>query len=103
MAGLGTERKAPSEGRIGLWDYHVSKHGIVAFSSYMAKDLGHYGIQVTAVCPGAVRTPWWEGRFPGDIENILTTENITDLVSFLIKQPDNVLYKMLSVLPVCEV
>ncbi len=41
----------------GMVPYSVTKFGMVGFSESLRVELGCYGIGVTAVCPGIVRTP----------------------------------------------
>ncbi len=103
MAGLKLGRSLPvKKGTVGFGDYHASKHGMVGYSSFMAKDLAQYGILVETLCPGGVRTQMHEGKYPGDIEKLMKPENIADLVSFLLKQPKNMLYRTIAVFPTNE-
>ncbi|UCD86013.1 MAG: SDR family NAD(P)-dependent oxidoreductase [Deltaproteobacteria bacterium] len=41
----------------GMVPYTVSKFGMVGFSESLRTELDCYGIRVTAVCPGVVKTP----------------------------------------------
>ncbi len=103
MAGLKLGRSLPvKKGTVGFGDYHASKHGVIGFSAFMAKDLAQYGILVEALCPGGVRTQMHEGKYPGDIEKLMKPEDIADLVSFLLKQPGNMLYRTIAVHPTNE-
>ncbi len=40
--------------------YSATKFAVMAITQGMAKELGRYGINVNAVCPGIVRTPLWD-------------------------------------------
>jgi sorbitol-6-phosphate 2-dehydrogenase len=48
--------------RGGLWltAYCASKFGAIGFTQSLAMDLAPYGINVNAICPGAVFTPLWD-------------------------------------------
>jgi len=46
----------------GVGAYCTSKFGVIGLTQTLAHELGHYGIRVNAVCPGAVAT--WAGRGP---------------------------------------
>jgi len=39
--------------------YSVSKMGVVTFTKVVAKDLAQYQINVNAICPGMLWTPFW--------------------------------------------
>jgi NAD(P)-dependent dehydrogenase (short-subunit alcohol dehydrogenase family) len=44
-------------------DYNASKAGLSMLTRSMAFELGHLGVRVTAVAPGATVTPMLEGGF----------------------------------------
>jgi NAD(P)-dependent dehydrogenase (short-subunit alcohol dehydrogenase family) len=41
----------------GMWNYHVSKVGVIFFSQCAAIDLGERGIRVNCIAPGNIETP----------------------------------------------
>jgi short-subunit dehydrogenase len=45
----------------GGGSYSVSKYALLGFSENLREELKPYDIKVTAICPGAVYTPSWEG------------------------------------------
>jgi meso-butanediol dehydrogenase/(S,S)-butanediol dehydrogenase/diacetyl reductase len=44
--------------------YNASKFSVVGITQTLALELGPYGINVNAVCPGVVKTPMWEALPP---------------------------------------
>ncbi len=42
--------------------YGASKRAVIAITECAAQELGHHGIRVNVVCPGAVDTPAWRDR-----------------------------------------
>jgi 3-oxoacyl-[acyl-carrier protein] reductase len=41
--------------------YAMAKGGVIAFTKWLAKDAGRYGIQVNAICPGTVASEMTRG------------------------------------------
>lgn len=41
--------------------YATSKAGVISLTVSLAKEVGEYGINVNAVCPGPVETAFWNG------------------------------------------
>lgn len=41
--------------------YSITKYALLGFSDNLREELKPYNIKVTAICPGAVYTPSWEG------------------------------------------
>lgn len=39
----------------GFWAYAATKHGVVGLVRSLARELGHEGIRINAVCPSAIR------------------------------------------------
>jgi meso-butanediol dehydrogenase/(S,S)-butanediol dehydrogenase/diacetyl reductase len=51
---------AGRRGSKGAGPYCASKAAVISLTQALAGELGSYGINVNAVCPGTVRTPLWE-------------------------------------------
>lgn len=47
--------------------YYASKAFVQSFSQALRVELKPYGVHVTALCPGPVRTPFWENADAGSI------------------------------------
>ena len=84
--------------------YGTAKAGLIFFSESIAKQLLPSGVRVTCLCPGGIETPLWEkqGGYPDAEAKLITVEDMNSLVQFLVDQPDNILYKRMTVFPVNE-
>jgi NAD(P)-dependent dehydrogenase (short-subunit alcohol dehydrogenase family) len=84
--------------------YGVSKAGMIHFSESVAKQLRPHGIRVTCLCPGGIETPLWtrQGGYPDAEAKLITVEDMNNLVQFLVDQPENVLYKCMTLFPMNE-
>src|SRR2546421_569802 len=56
----GTPSHGSAAGRSGP-AYALAKGGVIAFTKWVAKDAGRYGIHVNAVCPGPIETDMTRG------------------------------------------
>jgi 3-oxoacyl-[acyl-carrier protein] reductase len=56
----GTSNDEKPTGRSGP-AYALAKGGVIAFTKWVAKDAGRYGIHVNAVCPGPIETDMTRG------------------------------------------
>ena len=54
--------------------YCASKFGVVALTQVLARELGHRGIRVNAVCPGGVRTAMSAETIRRDAERLGRSE-----------------------------
>lgn len=79
--------------------YCASKSAVEAISESMRLELTEYGIKVTNIAPGAVKTGFSEVRFKGDrarAEKVyegfepLLPEDIADTIAYAINAPDRV-------------
>lgn len=68
--------------------YCASKWGLMGFLGALREEVRAHNIRVTAICPGAVRTPAWD-TFPGPIpeDRILTPETVAAAVKYALEQP----------------
>ena len=83
--------------------YHASKYGLLGLSHALHAELRPYGIRVTAILAGGMRTPFLLERFP-DIppENLQDPENVAAAVRFALTQPPGTVVAELMVLPLRE-
>ncbi len=106
MAGLpgGMQTKFINPEKTGYATYGTTKAGMIYFTESIAKQLLPSGVRATCLCPGAIETPLWErqGGYPDKDAIIMTVEDMNNLVQFLVDQPDNILYKNMTMFPVNE-
>ena len=88
--------------------YCASKHAVDAINQSLRIDLNAYGVRVGAVNPGLVQTEFSEVRFKGDTERArgvyqgyqpLTTQDIAEIIDFVISRPRHVNIADLVVMP----
>ncbi len=100
-AGIPGEHIAPPAGTVRFADYGASKFGLVGFADFMARDLRHYNIQMTTLCPGGIDTPI-RGDGDEDASKLMRPEEVAKLVEFILEQRPNTLYKQVVFFPMCE-
>jgi len=91
--------------------YCASKHAVNALNKSMRIDLNKHNIRVAAIHPGAVETAFSEVRFKGDTEKAaavysgykaLQSEDIADIIQFVISRPYHVNIEDLVVYPTAQ-
>ena len=84
--------------------YSTSKFAVNGFGEALSKQLISDGINVVTINPGGMGTTFWDKQDKIDVDksNLLKEENIFDLISFILKQPENVFYKQVVVFPKYE-
>jgi NAD(P)-dependent dehydrogenase (short-subunit alcohol dehydrogenase family) len=79
---LNTVSAAGLLSQIGALTYSVSKHAALGFAEWLAISHGHQGIQVTVVCPQAVRTTMLDGVADGGVaglDGVLTPAEVAEV------------------------
>lgn len=91
--------------------YCASKHAVDALNKAMRMDLNPFGIRVGAIHPGLVETEFSEVRFKGDTDrasnvyknlNPLQSEDIADIIHFVVSRPYHVNIADLLVFPTAQ-
>ena len=91
---------ASMRGFPGQSAYSASKWGIRGLTEVLANEVRKDGIQVSCVHPGTVNTEIWDQIMPDAPRGkMLTTEEIADIVAFVIRQPKNVTIESIVVMP----
>jgi 3-oxoacyl-[acyl-carrier protein] reductase len=80
--------------------YCASKWGVLGFTRALAAEVRRRGIRVTALCPGAVDTPFWTGIDHGlDVSLMLRPEHVADAIAFVLAQPATVCTDEMDIMP----
>lgn len=84
----------------GCGAYAASKAGALAFTRVLAEEVRRQGIRVTALCPGAVDTPFWD-RIPGapDRARMLRPETVAEAVLLAATQPSGAMVEEIVLAP----
>jgi 3-oxoacyl-[acyl-carrier protein] reductase len=68
--------------------YCASKSAALAFTQVLAAEERSQGIRVTAILPGATRTPFWEAMDTDlDLSAMMPPERVAETVTFVVTQP----------------
>jgi NAD(P)-dependent dehydrogenase (short-subunit alcohol dehydrogenase family) len=83
--------------------YHASKWGLLGFSHSLHAEARRYGLKVTAVVCGGMRTPFILDRFPDvPLENLMEPRHVGATIRFVLDQPPEVVIPEVMVLPMRE-
>ena len=83
--------------------YHASKWGLLGLSHALHVEARPYGIRVTALLAGGMRTPFILDRFPDTpLENLQDPKNVAETVRFLLTMPPESVIPELMVIPMRE-
>ena len=80
--------------------YCAAKAGALALTKVLASEVRQQNIRVTAVLPGSVHTPFWDGvpEHP-DFEQMLTPEHVADTIVSVCQQPSGMVTEEIVVMP----
>jgi 3-oxoacyl-[acyl-carrier protein] reductase len=80
--------------------YCAAKAGALALTKVLASEVRQQNIRVTAVLPGSVHTPFWDGvpQHP-DFEQMLTPEHVADTIISVCQQPPGMVTEEIVVMP----
>ena len=83
--------------------YHASKWGLLGLSHALHVEARPYGIRVTALLAGGMRTPFVLDRFPDTpLENLQDPRNVAETVRFLLTMPLESVIPELMIIPMRE-
>lgn len=83
--------------------YHASKWGLLGLSHALHAELRPYGIKVTAVIVGGMKTPFLLDRFPDiDVGTLQDPTVVARAVCFVLRQPQETVIPEIMVLPMRE-
>ena len=79
--------------------YNASKFGLLGFSEASMLDLRHQGIRVAAILPGSVGTEFGHSHGDRDQSWMLSSEDVAEAVSDLIRFPDRAIASRIDLRP----
>jgi NAD(P)-dependent dehydrogenase (short-subunit alcohol dehydrogenase family) len=79
--------------------YNASKFGLLGFSESSMLDLRHQGIRVAAILPGSVATEFGHSHGNRDHAWMLTSDDVAEAVSDLIRFPDRAIASRIDLRP----
>jgi NAD(P)-dependent dehydrogenase (short-subunit alcohol dehydrogenase family) len=83
--------------------YHATKWGLLGLSHALHAELRPFGIKVSAVVAGGMRTPFLLDRFPDiDPQVLQDPMNVARAVRFVLLQPEETVIPEVMVLPMRE-
>ena len=85
--------------------YSSTKHSLNGLQESLNFELIKKGIQVTNINPGGINTPLWNKNNPykGDVNKLLTPEDILKTVKFILDFRENVVIKNITLFPDNEI
>ncbi|MDR5781210.1 SDR family NAD(P)-dependent oxidoreductase [Caballeronia sp. LZ065] len=83
--------------------YHASKWGLLGLSHSMHAELRPFGIKVSAIVAGGMRTPFLLDRFPDiDPTTLQDPANVAEVIHFILTLPGETVVPEVMVLPIRE-
>lgn len=84
----------------GCAGYSASKFGVMGLTRVMQAELRNKGIQVTALLPGAVATPFWDKmEQKPDEANMIPVQSLAKHIAYLLCQPEGSVVDEMTVMP----
>ncbi len=92
----------PENGNPGV--YAASKHGVIAFGDALGRMVRKDGILITALSPGGIDTALWneDNPYRFDKSKRIKPEEVADLISYVLKQPERTHFKNIIFVPTGE-
>ncbi len=78
--------------------YSISKYALLGFSKVLAEEMRDYDVKVTAIIPGAVNTPTWDG-IDVPTEEFIQTSDIVDVIINAYQMSKNTYIEEISLKP----
>ncbi|QJD87697.1 SDR family oxidoreductase [Cohnella herbarum] len=84
--------------------YTATKFGVNGFGDAISKYLMKDNIHVVTLCPGGIDTSWWDRwTWLHEKDALIKPHDIASLIEFILKAPNNILYKQILFHPTVEV
>lgn len=83
--------------------YHASKWGLLGLSHALHVEARPFGVKVTAIIAGGMKTPFLLDRFPDiDPEVLQDPKNVAETIRYILLQPAETVIPEVTVLPMRE-
>jgi short-subunit dehydrogenase len=80
--------------------YAAAKFGQLGFTEVLREEMRPFNIKVTAVIPGAVDTPFWDGQSSGfDRKKMLSPSDVAEAIQYAYRQSKNNLVEEIILKP----
>lgn len=84
----------------GCTGYSASKFGLLGLTKVLQAELRGYGVQVTAVIPGSVRSSFWDGMASTpNLDDMIPTETMAAHLIALLAQPEGAFVDEITIMP----
>lgn len=84
----------------GCSGYSASKFGVMGLTRVLQAELRRFGVQVTAVVPGSVRSSFWDGMASTpDKQDMIPVEVLAAHLVYLLKQPPGAFIDEIAIMP----
>ncbi|MCY9697867.1 SDR family oxidoreductase [Paenibacillus alginolyticus] len=84
----------------GCGGYSASKFGVLGLTRVLQAELRDKGVQVTAVLPGAVATPFWDKLDPKpDLSQMIPAASLAKHLVYLLCQPEGAVVDEITIMP----
>lgn len=84
----------------GCGGYSASKFGVIGMTRVLQQELRGQGVQITAVLPGSIRTPFWNkienSPNPGDM---LSANTVAQHIAYILHAPPDSFIDEISIMP----
>jgi NAD(P)-dependent dehydrogenase (short-subunit alcohol dehydrogenase family) len=83
--------------------YHASKWGLLGFSHALFTEARQFGVKVSAIVAGGMRTPFILDRFPDTpLSNLQDPKSVAETIVFVLRQPPETIIPEVMVVPINE-
>jgi len=90
---------AGTMGNPKLSGYNATKYGLRGFSDALFKELRYEDIKVTCMLPGSIRTSFFENIDINTHENMMSADEVADLLLYILNTSDNFLINEITLRP----
>lgn len=84
----------------GCAGYSASKFGVLGLTKVLQTELRRKGVQVSAILPGSVNTPFWDSIDPKpDTSQMIPPEALAHQILYVMCQPKGVVIDEITIMP----